>query len=866
MNTKRKGLLPMAVLALSLLSLGEYAGAANCTGNTNNKAVITAAANGNTVYQEGAPVTLSANTGNGKSFPLPPTGQYQWAWVSGPVVTLTPMPGTNNTSVSFPVPHVVAGHSGVLVLSLTVTGAACTGAEPSTDAISLNIANINNYPPVAVASASSSSVLAGTLVTLVGDTSYDPDSDPIKFHWSQTGGPAVALSSVTAANVNFTAPNVATTTTFTFQLKVTEDLAGSSLEGTTTVAVNVVVPGNQPPVAQLLCPLPVGEGQPVTLDGTGSYDPESGPLSYSWSQLDGFPLVTLPAGPYGNAISFTAPALGEGQPGYLTFGLTVIDNGTASASAQCMLFVNDVTPPSISETSDISAEATSSLGAAVSFDVTAYDNVVGNFTATCDPASGSTFSLGSTQVVCTAHDSAVPANTASASFAVTVVDTTPPVISAHSPVTAEATGADGAIVDYTSPASADAVAGDGFATCTPASASLFALGTTLVTCSASDGTQAATSTFEVFVVDRIAPVLTAPAPQSFEATGPWTALTSADYGSATATDAVGVVFESNNAPSQFPLGDTIITWYARDAATNSSTADSIVTVLDTTPPVIAAHDNIGPFEAASAAGREVIYTAPGTSDAVDGAGTADCAPASGSTFPLGISTVNCDASDHAGNAASRVSFTVQVLDTTPPLILDTPGNISVSATSAAGASVTINALPTATDIFGASVACKYTIATVTDAVLAAGATNFPVGTTTVTCTATDGNGLTSQSGFTVYVHYTFSGFLQPVDNLPTVNSVKAGSAIPVKFTLGGNMGMTIFATGYPKVLASTCGTGSADSIEETLTAGNSSLSYDAGTGKYIYVWKTDKAWIGACRQLKIQFTEGTVATASFVFK
>jgi len=42
----------------------------------------------------------------------------------------------------------------------------------------------------------------------------------------------------------------------------------------------------------------------------------------------------------------------------------------------------------------------------------------------------------------------------------------------------------------------------------------------------------------------------------------------------------------------------------------------------------------------------------------------------------------------------------------------------------------------------------------------------------------------------------FSGFFQPVDNLPTLNLVKAGSAIPVKFSLGGNKALSIFAAGY----------------------------------------------------------------------
>ena len=105
-----------------------------------------------------------------------------------------------------------------------------------------------------------------------------------------------------------------------------------------------------------------------------------------------------------------------------------------------------------------------------------------------------------------------------------------------------------------------------------------------------------------------------------------------------------------------------------------------------------------------------------------------------------------------------------------------------------------------------------------------------------------------------------------MDNYPIVNSVKAGSAVPVKFTLGGDMGLAIFAAGYPKSGVYSCGAAAEDAIEETLTAGNSTLTYDAGTGKYIYVWKTERSWVGTCRQLQIKFADGTTRVANFHFK
>ncbi len=113
--------------------------------------------------------------------------------------------------------------------------------------------------------------------------------------------------------------------------------------------------------------------------------------------------------------------------------------------------------------------------------------------------------------------------------------------------------------------------------------------------------------------------------------------------------------------------------------------------------------------------------------------------------------------------------------------------------------------------------------------------------------------------------FDFSGFFQPVDNPPMINSVKAGQAIPVKFSLGGNQGLNIFAAGYPKIDFVACTNNPADPIESTVAAGNSSLSYDPTTDQYTYVWKTDKSWAGKCGTLKVMFVDGTTHTALFTF-
>jgi len=112
--------------------------------------------------------------------------------------------------------------------------------------------------------------------------------------------------------------------------------------------------------------------------------------------------------------------------------------------------------------------------------------------------------------------------------------------------------------------------------------------------------------------------------------------------------------------------------------------------------------------------------------------------------------------------------------------------------------------------------------------------------------------------------YAFGGFLQPVDPLPTLNALKAGAAVPVKFSLGGDRGLDIFATGYPKSETIGCdSTAAVDGVEQTLSAGGSSLTYDPIADVYTYVWKTDKAWSGTCRQLVFGLADGTFQRANF---
>ncbi|HEX5149450.1 MAG TPA: ExeM/NucH family extracellular endonuclease [Candidatus Limnocylindrales bacterium] len=112
----------------------------------------------------------------------------------------------------------------------------------------------------------------------------------------------------------------------------------------------------------------------------------------------------------------------------------------------------------------------------------------------------------------------------------------------------------------------------------------------------------------------------------------------------------------------------------------------------------------------------------------------------------------------------------------------------------------------------------------------------------------------------------FDGFLSPVDNPPVVNTVKAGQAVPVKFTLSGDLGLEVLF-GTPTATAYTCDTGvPTDEVESTTTSGGSGLSFDPATGIYTYTWKTDKAWSGECRTFTLTLDDGTYRSADFLFR
>ncbi|WP_406419538.1 PxKF domain-containing protein [Streptomyces sp. NBC_01614] len=106
-------------------------------------------------------------------------------------------------------------------------------------------------------------------------------------------------------------------------------------------------------------------------------------------------------------------------------------------------------------------------------------------------------------------------------------------------------------------------------------------------------------------------------------------------------------------------------------------------------------------------------------------------------------------------------------------------------------------------------------------------------------------------------------FLSPIDP-DAVNLLKAGQAVPVKFTLDGNQGMNVIAAGYPRYTRTACTSEETVDLTDETTTSQAGLTYDNGT--YSYAWKTKKDWAGQCGTLNIKLADNTTHTIQVRFK
>jgi len=111
--------------------------------------------------------------------------------------------------------------------------------------------------------------------------------------------------------------------------------------------------------------------------------------------------------------------------------------------------------------------------------------------------------------------------------------------------------------------------------------------------------------------------------------------------------------------------------------------------------------------------------------------------------------------------------------------------------------------------------------------------------------------------------YSFTGFFPPISNLPTLNVANAGNSIPIKFSLSGFRGFNLFAQGYPASQAMTCAGVLTGPVQQVAADG---FTYETLLDQYKYIWRTDRRWMGTCRQLIVRFRDGTEKRANFRFQ
>jgi len=527
-------------------------------------------------------------------------------------------------------------------------------------------------------------------------------------------------------------------------------------------------------------------------------------------------------------------------------------------------YLLDTTPPTLHLPADMTFEATSASGAVVTYTATADDDNPPHPTVACTPASGSTFGLGVTTVNCSATDAA--GNTANGSFTVTVQDTTPPTVTPPSNVTREAADELGAVVTYSGASASDLVDGSLPVTCLPASGSTFPLGTTTVTCTATDAHgNTGSASFTVAVVDTTPPTLALPADTTVETTS---VLGAAVTFTASANDLVDGPVPVACSPASgatFPLGSTSVLCSATDSYGNTANGNFTVTVnliVDNVPPVVTVPPDIT-AEATSPAGAVVNFSAT-ASDNMDGALTPTCVPASGSIFALGTTSVTCSATDAAGNTGSA-SFSVTVVDTTPPA-LNLPADLTVTAANASGAKVDFNA--SASDLVSGPVPVTCSPAS---------GSLFRIGMTTVNCSATDSRGNTASGSFSVTVQYAADGFncrgvpghqiLQPI-NADGSSVFKAGSTVPAKFRVCGTDGVSITTPGVVTNfrLVQIIRAGAVSEVDEAVLSTTPNEVFRSGNQQWIFNLSTDHLEADSTYMYLITLNDGSAIRFQFGLK
>jgi hypothetical protein len=572
--------------------------------------------------------------------------------------------GANRTVTITP----AANQSGTATITVTVSD----GTASTSDTFVLTVNAVNDLPTISdVADQSTDEdVATGALAFTIGGVETTAAAD------LTVTGSSSNTTLVPNANIAFGGNGTNRTVTITpaadksgtATITVTVSDGSASASDTFVLTVNAV---NDVPTISDIADQTTAEDTPTGALAITIGDVETAAadltVSASSSNTTLVPNANIVFGGSGASRTVTiTPA--ANRSGTATITVTISDDAAGNTENAFTVTVRDTTGPAVTVAGDVTAEATSAAGAAVAFSAATWtDAVDGSGTAACDRSSGETFAIGATTITCSQADAA--GNTGSNSFTVTVRDTTPPVLADMPPNrTLEATGTAGTAVAFPVPTASDTVTATPAVACAPATGSTFTLGTTSVTCRATDAAgNSRSATFSITVQDSTGPVLDIPSGITVEADAAEGVIVEYATSAVDLVDgpvAVGCLISSG---SRFGLGTTIVICSAQDTRGNRTTGQFDVTVSDTRGPSLALPSSIE-REAIGISGIPVDYPASAT-DLVDGPLAVACTPGPGELFVVGTTTVTCSTSDSRGNSAAG-QFLVTVLpDTHGPLIV-----------------------------------------------------------------------------------------------------------------------------------------------------------------------------------------------------
>jgi large repetitive protein len=448
----------------------------------------------------------------------------------------------------------------------------------------------------------------------------------------------------------------------------------------------------------------------------------------------------------------------------------VIVSGTQGDSNAARLVVHPVDHPFVILGQDpITAEAASRDGAVVTFEVFTFGGKDPNpVEVRCTPKPGSLFPLGPNRVHCEATNRV--GEHAEGGVYIFVYDGKVPVLRLPQRIVVDADGPDGKVVEYTASAS-DAIDGEVPVECNPKSGSRFPVGVTKVNCVATDSSlNPAHGSFEVEVRGQQTGTLVihVPADITVEANGPSGTEVRFQVSASGTGDPNPMISCSPASESTFPIGRTRVSCIATDRFGNRADGEFNVTVRDTTPPELPLFDiTVETTGSSAVVNFDVVAT-----DKVDGTVPVTCDPKSGSTFPAGVTTVNCSATDSSLNS-TQGSFRVEVKRTaTGTLVIHVPADITAEATSASGSEVRFQATASGTDDPEPAISCS-----------PASESTFPIGRTRVSCIATDRFGNRADGEFNVTVADTRPPALTVFD---ITAEAKNGGAADVEFEVAAS--------------------------------------------------------------------------------